>query len=360
MKKNIILLLTVLCFTMLSNPVSARVTAIKLTGLKAEITSSYDDNILRYSDRDIEYFENRTEISPSRLTTLDDWKNDFRLKFYIDGPKIFSRALKIRYFGKFSHYYRNPFKNYSTHTLILNQRIGDKIAVDFKYFILADFYLREYRDRDHNEYFSCSFDNHQTRLGIDYRLTKKITLTFQGQFDQIYYNEYFTEYDSENLTYTGRLTHRITKNLRLTVSGGFTISDNIGYIPAEIAPFDPLSQDDTEYGDASYEEETYLAKIRYRMRKFMGQDTWLSLEYKLRHRIYVTGNSLEYDPFHAGRMDDRHRIVLTIDREILPRLDGKLIYTREWRETTSDYELVTDVKNFTQNIVGFGLTYSIF
>jgi len=92
----------------------------------------------------------------------------------------------------------------------------------------------------------------------------------------------------------------------------------------------------------------------------LGKDAWFSLAYKLRHRIYTTDNPLEDDPFHAGRMDDRHRIVFTFDRPLLPRLEGNLTYTREWRETTSDYAATEEVKSFTQNVIGFGLTYTIY
>ncbi|MBC8277804.1 MAG: hypothetical protein H8E46_06205 [FCB group bacterium] len=360
MKNIIFLLLAVFCVTISPHPASAQVMSLKLTGLKAEILSNYDDNILRYSDRDLDYFKNRTEINPSKLTTCDDSKNDFRLKFYIDGPQFFGNALKIRYFGKFSHFFNNSFKNYSSHTFILDQKISEKFSVDFKYFLLADFYLREYRDRDLNEYQSCTFDNHQARLGIDYRLTKNTAFTVQGQFDQIYYNQYFIEYDSENLSYFAVLNQRIHRDLRISFSAGFTAADNIGYVPIIPGIFDPLSEDDTEYGDGSYEEETYQAQIRWRLRKLLGKDAWFSLGYKLRHRIYTTDNLLEDDPFHAGRMDDRHRIVFSFDRNLLPRLEGNLTYTREWRETTSDYSTAEDVKSFTQNIIGFGLTYTIY
>lgn len=360
MKKIVFLLSAVICSSILIPPASARVLSLQLTGLKFEILSNYDDNILRYSDRDLDNFKNRTEINPSKLTTFDDWKNDFRLKFYLDGPRFFGNELKIRYFGKFSHFFNNPFNNYSSHTFILDQKISDKFSVDLKYFILADYYLREYRDRDLNEYQSCTFDNHQARLGIDYRLTKNMSFTLQGQFDQIYYNQYFTEYDSENLSYFAIFNQRIGRDLRFSLSAGFTAADNIGYVPATVTVYDPLNDDDTEYGEGSCEEETYQAEIRWRMRKLLGKDSWFSLEYKLRHRIYTTDNLLADDPFHAGRMDNRHRIVFTFDRPLLPRLDGNFTFTREWRNTASDYRLTEEVKSFSQNVIALGLTYTIF
>ena len=354
-----LILLILLQFTFFYCPAAASST-FRMSGLRLEITSNYDDNILRYSDRDLERFENNTEYYPSKLTTVDDWENEFTAKAYFESRSVFSRPLKIKYFGKFAHYYRNSFRNYTNHTLLLSQYITRNLEIHFKYFYMPDYYLREYRDRDLNEYHSCSFDDNQARLGINYRFSKKTEMTVQTQFEQIYYNQYFTEYDSELMLYEGILEHKFSLDFRVNLKIGFCVSDNIGYEPSADSAESSLFEEDTEYGDCSYEEEIYQAEIRYRMKKLLGEDTWFTLQYKLRHRIYTSDNSLDIDPFHAGRLDNRHRAILEISRSLSPRLNTALKYTLEWRTTESDCQSVIKAKKFQQNVFSLSLTYKLF
>ena len=337
----------------------AQTAFLKLTSLRFECGSNYDDNILRYSSKDISRFENNNESNDSRLSTYDDWKSDFRLKFYFDGPKIMGNRSSIMYFAKLSSYFRNPFNNYSNHTLLFYQDIGSHFQVHFKYFYMPSYYLREYRDRDTGDYHSCDFTNHQARIGMDFKMTRMTQFTLQYQTEQQYYNEYFTEYDSDLWTIEGEIYHKFSWDFRVLLNAGFTVSDNVGYQPLIASAFSEF-EEDTEYGDSSFEEEMYQVEVRYRKRKFLSKDTWFSLQYKLRHRIYSTDNPVTLDPIHAARLDDRHRAIFSISSDIVENLAAELSFTREWRETKSDYSSLPDIKNFKQNIFTLSLTYSIF
>ena len=354
---KISIILTVLCCFLICSPRGESAEWFKMTALQLELTSNYDDNILRYSDRDIDRFLNRDEYYPSKITTYDDWKNEFRVKAYFETASLFNYPFKIKYFGKFAHYYRNPFRNYTNHTFLLNQNFSKRLEVHFKYYYMPDYYLREYRDRDLNEYQSCSFDNTQFRLGISYRLAKMTELTLQAQYEQIYYNEHFTEYDSDLYLYEAILNHNFSWDWRCQFSFGYCISDNIGYTPSTISAEPSPFEEDTEYGESSYEEEEYQIEIRRRQRKLWGSDTWFTLQYKLRHRIYTTGNSLQSDPYHSARLDDRHRIIFEINRDITPHLEITIGYTYQWRTTESDYQPVIDAKEFQQHIYSVTFNY---
>ena len=333
--------------------------AFRFSSVQFEYTTSYDDNVLRYSERDIDRFEQNSEFHPSLLSTYDDWKNDFRLKLYFDGPLLYRKPLKIRYFGKFSSYYRNPFNNYASHTLLLYQELSRKVEIDFKYFYIPGYYLREYDDRDLSEYHSCDFDDYQARFGVSAGIMKDLTVTFQTEFENIYYNEYFTEYDSENIFYDFGVSRRLGRNLRILFSYGFRISDNVGYILAAPSAGGPGTAEDTEYGDSSYEEDVFAGEVRWRVGDFRGEWVNLSLEYKLRQRYYTTDNSLTSDPFHAGRADNRHRMTLQADRQISSKFDLGLNYTYEWRNVDSQDPTVVEIKEFSQNVFSLILTYKI-
>ncbi len=359
---RIVNILSVIVFILITQADSASGfdLSISPTDLKFELTSKYNDNILRYSPRDIDRFLNRTEYYTSKLTTYDDWNNDFRVKFYFRGPKLFEYPLRFKYFGKFSHFMRNPLKNYGNHTLLISQRVSKALEFDFRYFYMPYYYLREYCDRDFNSPQSCYFSDHKARIGFDYKLNNMTRITLRTQYEQIYFNQYFTEYDSEIWSYEAEIYHKFTWDFRIIIYGGFALSNNVGFSNSRLIGESSEFLEDAEYGDSSYREELYQTEIRYRIRNLLKEDTWFSLQYKLRHRIYTTDNSLANDPFHAGRLDDRHRIVFSIRRPITAKIDVALSYTREWRRTQSDYQTVIDIKNFDQNVMGISLTYTVF
>ena len=332
----------------------------KFRSLRFEVTSNYDDNILRYSERDIDRFIDRTEISPSKISTNDDWKNDARLKFYFDGPKVLRKPIKFRYFFKYSSYLRNSFKNYLNHSVYISQEVGKIVDVELMYFNMPGYYLREYNDKDINEYHSCDFDDERIRLGFSVKPIKQTVIGLQFEFETLYYNKYFTEYDSESRFLNLYVTQKIGKDFTVTGNYGFMKSDNVGYIPIVASLVNPGVEEDSEYGDSSYDEDIYEISLRYRLRSESKKNTDFSLQYKLRNRFYTTDNSLESDPFHAGREDNRHRITFEIDRELSKSVDAGIIYVREWRKVESLNQTVKDIKEFTQNNFAFTMTFKIF
>lgn len=332
----------------------------KFHSLRFQFTTGYDGNILRYSERDINRFVESDEYHPSRLSTYDDWTNEFRLKAYFRGPKIFGKRLRISYFAKLSSFYRNPFNNYNNHTLLVSQEIGERLRFHFKYFYMPEYYLREYRDRDLNRYESCSFEDHQVRPGMTFEIIRNTNLTFQVEYEQIYYNKYFTEYDCESWLYEWEISRSFGRNLTINLRYGFRVSDNVGYRAAVIAGSNPLQEEDTEYGDSSYEADIFQVGASYRLRRLWGRDTDFSLQYKLRKRYYTTCNPVENDPFHSGRADSRQRIIASAARGILPAVEAAISYTYEWRRTDSPVSLVRDIKEFDQNVWELSLTYKFF
>lgn len=349
---------SIIMFLLFSLAGSTQAGVLGITGVRLEWAANYDDNILRYSENDIDKFVEGTEVNSSLLSSYDDWNNELRVKLYGDVSVKGVEPIKFRYFGKISSFYRNSFNNYGTHTFIADFTATDKVGFGLRYFYMPDYYLREYRDKDTDSYQSCTFDDHQAGVNIDYKIDKTIQISIIGQYEEIYYNGYFTEYDSELLSISGEIDKRVTHNLRCSFLAGMTSADNVGYVPISSAAQSNYFTEDTEYGDGSYKEEIFQGEIRYRFRKLLGQDTWMGIQYKLRHRIYTTNNALSSDPFHAGRMDDRHRLVISADRKLMNRLDGFLNYTYEWRNSESDNPSVAKVKNFRQNVMTLGLEYS--
>ena len=355
--KKLLFLLILLFFIPCTSPGSEF--NFKFSSLRLEITSHYDDNILRYSERDLDRFTNNMEISPSKISSIDDWKNDLRLKFYFDGPKLLRKPIKFRYYFKYSSYLRNPLKNYLNHSLYASQEIAKIVDIELMYFNMPGYYLREYKDKDLNEYHSCDFNDEQIRFAVSVKPIRQAEAGLQYEYETLYYNKYFTEYDSESGFLNFFLSYKFGKNLTAGGSYGFMQSDNVGYTLQVASLVNPGVEEDSEYGDSSYDEDFYEISFKYRLRSASKKSTDFSLQYKLRNRFYTTDNSLVNDPFHAGREDNRHRITFDINRELTKSIDAGIIFVREWRNVKSLNPTVIDIKEFTQSAFALTMTYKI-
>jgi hypothetical protein len=137
--------------------------------VRVQWSSSYDDNILKYSSRDISRFENRTEVAPSEVTTLDDWVNAFGVRLYRDFS--LSRNIKFRpyYSGRISLYSVNQVKNYQSHYFLARFSYRYRAYLYLQYFYMPGYYLRIYYDRDLGEYRGCEFNLYQPAVRLRWR-----------------------------------------------------------------------------------------------------------------------------------------------------------------------------------------------
>ena len=321
-------------------------------------TSSYDDNILKYSPRDLDRFETNSEIHPSEITTADDWINTFGLRVYKD----FKLSKKIRfrpyYSVRFSLYSVNQLKNVQSHYLLARFTYRYRVYLYLQYTYMPGYYLRAYKDRDLNEYHNCEFDLYKPAARLKFRFKP---FEFEGQFGRewTYYNSYFTEYDSEAL-FSG-ISASYQAPFGLDVSAGYLlkISDNVGFSQAGLA-IPGTSEEDTEYGDASYEEDRFNLGVGYELPVKSNWDWKIWIDFERRLRYYQSDLSSIEDPFHAGRKDRRDFIKPKITFSPSPTIDIEFRFIYDWRRTDSPEPIVSSIKNFIHRTIELTMIYQVF
>jgi hypothetical protein len=326
--------------------------------VKVLFSTGYDDNILRYSDLDLNRFEINSEPSPSEITTTDDWINTFGLRLYRDFN--LGRRFKLRgyYAGKISLYAVNQLKNYPSHSFLTRLAYRHLGYLSLKYFYLPGFYLRTYKDKDWDEYRGAQFDLFRPAASLRVRPPG---LELEAEFGRelIYYSEYFTEYDAEAFFWNLSASRKIMESLDITAGYGFKSSDNVGFDQiGSAAQVDPTA--DTEYGDASYEEDEFSLNLSYLLPLLSEWDWTIGLRWQHSLRYYQSALPAEQDLFHVGRKDRRDSLEPSLTLSPSPALELELRFTYDRRRTTSPSPAVSQIKDYDQHILEFTVIYQVF
>ena len=321
-------------------------------------TPGYDNNILELSERDIDRLVDNTLPGITVPNTYDDLTQDFGIKFSFTSPKILGRKTRLYYTLKYSSFTNNPFNNRTNHSLFLIQDITKKVDFIGGYFLIPNRYLRDYYDKDTGGYHPSEFAYHQYNAGLRVNLLKKLRVDLRYEGYQVYYNQYFSEYDSEAHGFRGDLRLKLPKRLTVKSTFKFRVADNIGYDESsEIVAANPDL--DAEYGDGSYEEIWFEYGLGWVSNPFLGKVWDISIAHRMRCRFYTSQLNIVEDPFHAGREHSHQRIMFNLDTQLLEKLSIGALVEYEFRRTDSEDDRVPIAKDFDTYRAGMKLVYTL-
>lgn len=334
-------------------------------GLRVGVNTIYNDNVLRLSGPDQNAFRRYDPRFRTPLETVDDGETEFSINPSVQWRAPYTTMIVANYRFKDVRRLKDDFTSYQTHglTASLRPRVrGYKWQAQIAAFTIPSFYLRVYRDRDYGSYEDARFQNWEYSGEFSLRPVESVWLSLQGGWGSYYYNEKFTEYDTE---YTeGGLEARYATPWRPTITARYTrrVSTNIGKDQAfsSVPSFDSEQVlEDNEYGDGDNNEDEFRLALRSPLTFIKGIVLDGSLSSKLRRRVYTTDRSLAADPFHRGRLDNRWDITPSLSWDALPQLAVDAYFTYEQRTSESDVPGVSRVKDFVRREFGLGFAYKI-
>jgi hypothetical protein len=170
-----------------------------------------------------------------------------------------------------------------------------------------------------------------------------------------YYNEHYTEYDSDNMMYGIRIFQDVSKIV--SADAGYR------YITSDAKGFDESfeSKENSDDVDATYYEHIFFGGVDFKLPKVFNSNNTIGISGQYSRRIYETDNFGELDPLHSGRSDNNYRINLNYDIDILNNFSAGLFYTFMLRDTNTEFEpnneYVSDEKDYSQYQLGFNFHY---
>ena len=334
-------------------------------GLDLSAAGIYNSNVIGVSAQDRNAFLNDPNSFPTPLESVDDLENELQIHPSLRWRAPLNLMVGADYRLKFVHRLRNSFTDYQTHSFTLSARprvAGYRWSARARVFGIPSYYLRVYRDRDYSSYESARFANCDYSLTGRLRWWQSLWSEVGGGYGTYYYNEKFTEYDSEYWNATVGSGYDFATGWSLDGSYTRRISENVGKDQPGVfnaPPEDPSQIGDTEYGDSDFDEDDFAATIASHLGWITPLPVDASLSYRWRRRVYTTDRSLEQDPFHRGRLDKRGQLTASVKVKVIPSLAAEPYFTYDERRTESEAPQVPLVKNFVRREFGLVLTYTL-
>ncbi len=327
--------IVLLCGSLFSQSLSSRLAAPVFYELG--IAPSFQSNPLNLSEVEIKKasldsgYLNGIEFSSSNSITFSANINY--------APRLFS-GRKTRISSSLnSHYYQDiKQRNYQSYSLNITQSLGKYRYLSLGYWILPEYYLRNYLVKDQASLISsrevCNFGTDRLWLGVEHRLSKKNTIEYELNVRRELYQAPFSHFDLQMLE--GGLIFRIGQfnTLNMTANLQLGTADNDNRI------------DDI---DRSYK----YFNIHPTLTLTLPGKHKLRLATRYDQRAYHSEQA--DDPLHSGRFQEEFRMDVTL----LPNMSGNVIVEPflgyRQRQVDSIDPAVQDLKSFSR--YWFGVSF---
>ncbi len=305
-----------------------------LPGLRATFVCdfTYDSNPFRYSPWELQEFEKGLKPHKYPIETRDDLivKTGLSISYEAENLKL---KLKILNSG----FMRNREKS-SLNFKFLAKR--DPVYLELKF--LPKFLIRYYPDWDSGgSYLPCYYSEKGGEFGL-LPLKTPVRLTVYGFYFARKYPDYFTEYDTKLYGFGIRLRKKL-RNWSPKFFYSFEVANAKGYDePGE-------ARETSDDSDISYKRHSVTFGVERNWSLFDFSTT-----YTFRRKCF-TGNDL----WHRDRVDTDHRLDIIAGKSLSRRLEVRIGYRLEKRNTSSPYSsTIEEIKNYTRHRISIGFVFT--
>ena len=317
-----------------------------------EVNNFYHSNILKYSQDDITEFKNNTNLAKYRIDTLDDFVTSVKIDFRLKQNFLTGHTQIYKFVYKFDKHNKNYIKDNDYVGFGLKQYLSRKLNFSLNYYFYPEIYIRQYQSviDEENLYREFSYAKNVYTSFLNWKILPLLDLDYKFEFSQLFYNEYFTEYDAKNMENRFGLGLDITKNLEFSARYSYKTSN----ADAEDAFLEPERIEIIK--DASYEANIYFGKLSFTKYLLLFKyNLDFSSSYKLEQRYFQSDNP--EDSYHYGRDDELIRLNNNLKITFSKKFSTKIFYNFEKRITDSFFDFVIADKEYSFYEVGSSLRF---
>ncbi len=325
-------------------------------GWRAGVGASYDSNVFRYSDGDVDDFIDGKGEDRYPDGAVDDLRVEPAVRLSLTREEPGRRETRLEASGDWRLMVVNGEKSFAKLGATFIEWHDGVAYLRAEYAAIPRYHLRNVWDPDIDEWYrspyqSCEFRKHGTRVTLGSDRSLPVDLEGTWKYETYAYGQDFVEYDARAHTVALRATARPRKGIRVDIGYGLRMLTARGY--DQVGETRSTSDD----SDTTYDQDEYDLRVRWEAGRWWGFPTVVHLRGALKRRFYLTDGSGEDDPYHAGREDT----YWTFSAKAALRLSGNttLEAFAEHRRRSSESEFVPDIgdtKDYTANRVGVKLT----
>ncbi|MCK5451224.1 MAG: hypothetical protein KAI70_05620 [Candidatus Omnitrophica bacterium] len=282
--------------------------------------SIYDSNVFNYSRDEIDLYD--ADSNSNRfdgVKSIDDVITELsiigqmREEMFDIGPTTFSVGTEANIYSE------NTDRTYMKLKTSVRQNIGKDNIVRGGYTFIPDYFIRTLYDGDQaagDRYRKLEFTTHAGHLKYWNRLSDIITWWLRGTYEYKDYNEHFQERDTH--------AFRLTCAMAVKPEKWYKINPYFRYFWNSADGTDDEPDIDSDISRDGFDTGGNL--WFYPESKFSYM-----LGYGFRWTQYDSSNSIEDDPYHSGRKQDRHRIKGRVKYALRKNIDLFTEYAYEIR-----------------------------
>ncbi len=261
---------------------------------------TYDSNIYRYADDDVDDFADGERYERYPHDTTDELRFDpaVNIAFVREAPG--SRTTEVDAGAAFFLATSNGDKSFAKLSARYTETLERLARVSVSYAAIPAYHLKYVWDADApstaaTDYRSCDFRKHSLRAELGTAGQLPVELTGWWRYDDYGYDQDFVEYDTWSNTFGACVTARPADGVRLDGQYAYRRSLSRGY--------DELGEDKrtSDDSDASYDQDEFELTARWDAGRVQGVPMVFKVRGKLIQRYYQTTNLS--DEYHAGRDD---------------------------------------------------------
>jgi len=259
--------------------------------ITANFKTTYDDNIINYSDDDLDLYVGGDNQSKFAIESKDDWVFNIGLRPRLKGKFIGNHTAWLQMKFDYFYYAKNDVKRFWKIGTSARHYLFKSAYIDLEYSYIPDYYYRNQYVQDLDSYIEASFSKNYLKSEIGYNIFSSLKVDVSYRYSAKTFND---EVSERNL-----VSHKIRTDLIWTPSKKVKYWVNYGF---EDADADGADIDDLDVKDVSYDAGDFTFGLRYYTSKPKSLKPEYVGSFQYRKIRYQTNKYT--DIYRAGREDD--------------------------------------------------------
>jgi len=316
----------------------------KQFSLLVNLKTTFDDNIINYSDDDLDLYSGGDNQSKFAIESKDDWIMNLGIRPRLKGNFIGHTAWLQAKFDYF-YYAKNDIKRYWKIGTLARQYLFKSAYIELEYSYIPDYYYRNQYIQDLDSYVEASFSKNYLKTEIGYNLLKSLKADISYRYSAKTFNE---EVSERNL-----VSHKIRTDLIWTPSKIVKYWLNYGF---EDANADGADIEDLEVKDVSYDAADLTFGIRYYTKKPKSIKPEYVASFQFRKIRYQTDKYT--DIYRAGREDNNIQLRFGTVWSMPYKLNLNIDYYYQMKRTDTPLADVENLLDYNSNSISLNFTRS--
>jgi hypothetical protein len=269
--------------------------------------AGYDDNVLNYSDADLDQFDSTTLDSSGQFGI--ESKDDFILSPHAEivyKTKAINHALHIGLDAGYNIFTKNDVKNYGNFGLWFREYLRKEAYLQLSAAYIPDYYYRNLFINS-GEYAKAKYDKIGLGAKLITTIVKGITGSISYRYENRNFNDLFNERDLKSNNFNAELIYQPKHFYKIWGGYEFTIAHSPG-------------RDNTlDRRDVSYDSFLFWLGSRLYFKGLSEKKMNVGAVVSYKNTLFQTDKLTEQDRYRFGRKDNRWSVTISANHDLNKR-----------------------------------------